>query len=105
MSLTLGTITTKSKKVLQPTFVNSFTIDFDSSYPTGGEPLDLSGTDLANHEILAVVVEPSGAYYFGYDYTNDKVLVYEGTAGANQQVGDTTDLQTLTGVRVTVFSQ
>ena len=104
MALTINTITTKADQVKQPLFVHEFTIDFDSEYPTGGEPLDLS-SDLPNHEILMVQIEPSGAYYFGYDYANDKVLVYEGTAGANQQVADMTNLSTLTGVILRVLTQ
>ncbi len=51
------------------------TIDFDASYPTGGESLDLS-TDIPG--LLAVFIETKGGYVFEYDYTNKKVIAYNG---------------------------
>ncbi|RLC39384.1 MAG: hypothetical protein DRH51_07225, partial [Candidatus Coatesbacteria bacterium] len=48
-------------------------ISFDSSYPTGGESLDL--TDRLK-TVLAVFFENKGGYFFEYDYTNEKVKAY-----------------------------
>lgn len=45
--------------------------DFDSSYPTGGEVLDL--TDQFPNEVLAVLVEPKNGYLFEYDRANKKI--------------------------------
>lgn len=67
-------------------------ITFDSSYPTGGETLDLRPFFST---LLMVMIEPVGANYkFVYDYTNRKVIAYieDGTSGVHAQVADTTDL-------------
>lgn len=76
-------------------------IAFDSSYPTGGEALDLS-----NHFdrlIAFIAFEPTAGYVFIYDRTNKKVKVYfadydAGADGALIEVADTTDLSALTAV-------
>jgi hypothetical protein len=50
------------------------TIAFDSSYPTGGEPLTARNIGLG---IVDSVEIPSAAgYLFEYDYTNSKVKVF-----------------------------
>lgn len=66
-------------------------ITFDSSYPTGGEPL--SAATLGFRKILFVNAPRSGANLFQYDYTNSKLLAYVATTGV--EVADTTDLHTL----------
>jgi len=48
-------------------------ITFDGSYPTGGEPLDL--TDYVG-TIESVMIEQNGGFQFVYDRTNKKVKVY-----------------------------
>lgn len=95
----LGGIVSDGGKRLKEMF---FTVDFDSSYPTGGEPLDLSGDF---KDLLFVHIEPKSGYIFEYDYTSKKVLAYwnDADAGADAaliEVADTTDLSALTGVRV-----
>lgn len=70
------------------------TIDFDASYPTGGEALTAS--DVGLDRIDAVFVE-SGEYNFEYDPTNEKILAYWGdnnnaSDGPLVEVADTTDL-------------
>lgn len=81
-------------------------IDFDSSYPTGGEALTAANLGLSKVEFVSI--QSKDGYVFNYDYTNSKVLVYitkdpADTGGADvvlQQVGDTTNLSALTGVKV-----
>ena len=76
-------------------------ITFDSSYPTGGEPLDLT-TYVENIETVGI--EVSGGYVFQYDRTNKKVLAYEAGAdsAALDEVTNATNLSTvITYVSVT----
>ena len=76
-------------------------ITFDDSYPTGGEPLDLT-TYVENIETVGI--EVSGGYVFQYDRTNKKVLAYEAGAdgAALDQVANATNLSTvITYVSVT----
>ena len=67
------------------------TFDFDSSYPTDGEAMDLSNEFV---ELLYVNMVPSNGYFFEYDKTNKKIIAYESGAdgGANDEVGNGTDL-------------
>lgn len=51
-------------------------ITFDSSYPTGGEALDL--TDYVG-TIESVTIEHKDGYIFQYDRTNKKVKVFNNT--------------------------
>jgi hypothetical protein len=77
--------------------------DFDSSYPTGGESLDL-GTMLQGASLKAVFIESKSGYVFEYDYTNEKVkAMYADYAaagpGALIQAPDLTNLSAVTDVR------
>jgi hypothetical protein len=77
------------------------TIAFDSSYPTGGEALDIGS---ASEVILHVQAGPKSGYVFEFDYANQKLLAYyadnnNASDGALIQVPDTTDLSAVTGVR------
>lgn len=79
-----------------------FNIDFDNSYPTGGESLDLSSYF---KELINVQINPKSGYVFEYDYTNKKVMAYYGdnnnaADGPLIEVPNATDLSSLTGVRV-----
>ena len=61
------------------------TLDFDSSYPTGGE--SLTAADLGLRTIDFINIESKSGLVFEYDYTNYKVLAYAqgvtvGAAGA-----------------------
>jgi len=69
-------------------------ITFDSSYPTGGETLDL--TAYVNN-IETVMVETSGGFVFGYDRSNKKLKAFEaGVDGdALDEVDNGTDLSTV----------
>ncbi len=70
---------------------------FDSSYPTGGEPLAASALGFSS--ITSVRIHPTGGYVFEYDYTNKKVLVYVEEAvaagGPLLELADTTDIATI----------
>lgn len=86
-----------------------FTITFDSSYPTAGEPLTAAtlgfkklrevrahGPFRNTDGTLGIVVS--------YDHTNAKLLAYWGNAGSVSgmpEVASTTDLSTYSG-RITV---
>lgn len=78
------------------------TIAFDASYPTGGE--SLTAANLGLGVIDHVTIGAKSGYVFEYDYTNSKVIAYVEEAvaagGALLEVADTTDLATLTGVRL-----
>ena len=49
------------------------TFDFDSSYPTGGEAMDLSNEF---KEVLWVLMTPNSGYVFQYDKAAKKILAY-----------------------------
>ena len=77
------------------------TIAFDSSYPTGGEALDLLGaTGLTR--IDRVQINPRFGYVFTWDYVNSKMLAYQQSAatGALTEVTNTADLSAVVGVHI-----
>ena len=68
-------------------------IQLDSSYPTGGE--SLTAGDLGFTAIHAIMIDTETSGYIAqYDYTNEKVEVYEAgaDAAALDEVANTTDL-------------
>lgn len=81
-------------------------VDFDDSYPTGGE--SLTPTNLGLRKIDWLEAQPTGGYVFQYDYTNQKLLAYQQTDPADTggadvplaQAGSTEDLSGVTDVRV-----
>ena len=122
------TLTRKAELIGAPAKVTRITIDFDSSYPTGGEVLS-ADKFIRGGKVLAVFIEERPKYSFRYDIANDKVLVFQlptvATANADatygqpeadlineikadinagrEEVPAATDLSTLTGVEVTIF--
>jgi hypothetical protein len=81
-------------------------VDFDSSYPTGGEALAPSDFKLTKFDF--VVAEPKSGYVFNFDYANNKLKVFQGdndnAADAPLvEVANTTNLSTLTDVRLFAF--
>lgn len=88
------------------------TLAFDSSYPTGGEAVDLSSY-FPGGTIIQVMADPcsSGGYVVGHDYGTPaagKFMAYwcdydAGADGALVQVTATTDLSALTAVHVTIL--
>jgi len=81
-------------------------VDFDDSYPTGGESLAPSTMGFVG--VYAVFAEPKGGYVFEYDYDNEKLKAYygnydQGSDGALTEVTNGADLSSVTGVRLVVF--
>lgn len=96
MALTIAK-NTKARGMIDMTIMSSrdvkmvpFTITFDNSYPTGGEAFSFDGIN----SIMIFLIEGSGNYRFQYDYTNDKILAYVGSTGA--EVANATDLSAVT---------
>ena len=56
--------------------VATVTVDFDSSYPNGGESF-VAG-DVGMRVLDRVDIESRFGFTFDYDYTNSKILVYHG---------------------------
>jgi hypothetical protein len=76
-------------------------VAFDSSYPTGGESMDISDMFTS---LKAVFFESKGGYVFEYDYGNKKVKAMMGdndsaTDGPMVEVTDKTNLSALTAVK------
>ena len=83
----------------KPIIDRYYQIDFDSSYPTGGESISTIFDDFK--EVLCITVEPRGSRLFEIDYTADaeKIKLYtavgtEATNASNQS--------TITDVRLRV---
>lgn len=76
-------------------------ITFDSSYPTGGESVRVSGSPVNEREkIVGFVVTGADAagsaiYNFYYIPSTEKLMVIAGASGANAQVADATDLSAI----------
>lgn len=70
-------------------------ITFDSSYPTGGEPITPAMLGLSTIDILRA--NPAGGYVLSWDDANAKLLAYRGGAdnAVLAQESDTTNLSTL----------
>lgn len=68
-------------------------VTFDSSYPTGGEAIDLSGYF---RDVLAMwpTSQNNQTWYVTYDETNGKLIAY--VRATDAEVANTTDLSTLT---------
>lgn len=60
--------------------VKTGTITFDSSYPTGGEPLTKSDLGFSN-SVETFVASPNGGLIFEYDFTNSKLEAFYPTGG------------------------
>lgn len=73
-------ITDPKKAGGSPTYLDHISrtgkLAFDNSYPTGGEPLSASMLQLA--EVFFVDVPPNAGLVFQYDYTNSKLMVFQG---------------------------
>ena len=114
MALTVQAVTPKSETqfVAGNKDFKHFTITFDSSYPTAGEPL--TAADLGCKVVFAVI--PCGSFrntagtlgiQVSYDHTNAKLLAYWTGAvvsTALAEVASTTDLSTYSG-RVLVIGR
>ena len=89
-------------------FTRTGSIAFDSSYPTGGEPLSKTALHLSENVTVDLFsANPKSGYVFEYDYANSKLLVYYGDNNNENdspliQVPDEANLGSLTGVRFRV---
>jgi len=105
MALTKSYDLPRAERISRNVGIVTGKISFDSSYPTGGESLDL--TDRLQ-TVLAVFIENKSGYIFEYDYTNKKVKAYYGnydqtSDGALTEVANTTDLSSITNVRFVAY--
>ena len=107
-SMAAQTITVSRKQKVAQESIREGTVDFDTSYPTGGESMSL--TDLSLKGIYYVVFQPTSGYFFEWDYTNKKVKVFYIVASALSpasatatEVASATDLSALTGVKYRGF--
>ena len=84
--------------------VATCTFGLSSDYPTGGEDvdaiLDLVGV-LPNWDIVDIKCRPVTGYYFGFDRTNKKLMVFDAASGA--EVAAHTDLKAFTAVQATIW--
>lgn len=74
------TITIDREERMGRRFYRSGTIAFDSSYPTGGEPLTPS--DLRIRTIDILLAAPAGGLMFEYDNANQKLKAIYPTGGS-----------------------
>jgi hypothetical protein len=69
--------------------VHQFDVAFDSSYPEGGETLDMGQVRL--REINIIIISPTSGYLFEYDYTDDKIKVITPVAAVEQTMQASVD--------------
>lgn len=95
----------------RPVSVATFTIDFDTSYPTGGEAFDAEAQS-EFRDVFLVLVQPAGGFVFEYvdsdTAASRKIKAYWGdytntSDGAFVEVADTTDISAASGTPVVVF--
>lgn len=103
------TVHSQWKTMVADRYFTFTTIDFDSSYPTGGESLTDGDLGL-NDDNFDCFIHFKAGYNFEYDKANQKVLVYWGdnnnaSDGPSVEAPDTTNLSTLTGVKVFAFGK
>ena len=67
-------------------------VDFDSSYPTGGESLQASDVGLKAIDFLQAT--PKSGYIFEYDYTNEKLKVFYPTKSQSSSLAATVTVDT-----------
>jgi len=77
-------------------------VDFtpSTSYPTGGEPITPASLGFTTIDFVIVSKTSITDNSFGWDYTNNKLVISVGSTGA--QVANTTNVSTAT-VRLLVF--
>lgn len=83
-------------------FVTVTKVALDNSYPTGGyslKPTDLGFAATTDPEFTVSIDEALG-WGAVYDYVNQKLMLYAGTATTSAQVTNTTDVSAVTAMRV-----
>jgi hypothetical protein len=88
-------------------FRTHYSIACDTSYPTGGYALAASSLGFGNAantdpDLIVQVEGGTKGYQAYYDYTNQKLIFY---TSAGTQTAATTDLSSLTDVRVVTHSK
>jgi len=70
-------------------------VDFDDSYPTGGESLQASDVGLKAIDFLQAA--PKSGYIFEYDYSNEKLKVFYPTKSQESNLAATVTVTDTTG--------
>lgn len=82
------TISVQNRSVFGTKRIVVADVDFDSSYPTGGE--SLTAADLGLKKIDLLLASPEEGISFEYDYTNSKLLAYVPGAAISSTAGSNT---------------
>ncbi len=86
------------------------TLVFSGTYPTNGEPLDISSyyPYVSARQPDVVQVQGKAGFVYSYDPVNKKIFVYTNTAGgANSALGEHTNAAYVAGVTgdtITLFA-
>jgi len=85
-------------------------VTLDASYPAGGYPLTPQQLGLGTNGVVMMVdgsTSKVGGWMVGYDYTNAKLQVFDGSAAANLAMHEVIATTVLTGVvvRLLVFGK
>lgn len=96
-------VTVTNRNVAGNLRIHTGTMSFDSSYPTGGEPITPADVGFGS-TIQDMQIRPLGAalgYNFSFDRVNLKVLAFrtDQVDDPEEEAPDTTNLSTLTGVQ------
>lgn len=102
------TVDNKKRHATKSQFYVIVDVDFDSSYPTGGESLTPDSVGLGKIDFC--LASPTAGYVFEYDYTNEKLKAfyadYDAVAdGALIEVANEGDLSGVTNVKVIIFGK
>lgn len=96
------TVTEVVKTAVKDRYMHIFKVTFDSSYPTGGEPLTAADLGFSDHATNLNVLGFAGGYTLNYDAANAKLMAFwvdttvDGAAMA--EVANTTNLSAVTAL-------
>jgi hypothetical protein len=99
------------KTAVKDRYLHIHRVDFDASYPTGGEALTSANLGFGDSSTrLVVIALQAGGYTFEYDRANAKLKAFyydynNAADGAALEVPDTTNLSTVTGVTLLTFGK
>ena len=100
--MAIGNITLVKREYLGSSNLTINTLDLDTSYPTNGYPLTPAQLGVGTN-LRMVVAQAKNGIVFEYDYVNSKLKAFWTGAvvsTALAEVTNTTNLSTVTGVRV-----
>lgn len=86
-------------------------VTLDNSYPAGGYPLTARDFGFGTNGVIFMVdpgtVSKNGGWMIGWDYTNSKLQVFDGSAAANLAMHEVIATTVLTGViaRILAFGK